>query len=314
MIPKTHSLEWFELTGVIAQQNGTPHFLDLVFKAVLPKWKDDDGRRYVQVIDSKDAVESMAEIEPYTHHILSFAEVDSPRKSIRVGGIALYAIQFYDLIDVHELDIISGFYEACKSAFLEGNINQTLANPFFGLALAQAIDSMELEIRFSSLSFRILKTTNPVLADSWLENRKLSNEARQNIMSSPEYLECASDKLHNGNEVIHLKVVILNTIRNASVTSRYFVEDGLLISFHVGDVGFLFKNRTATYDAIVAPYANFQNGEDFHDICKIATVPFLPTTMLKRTSGDYFDGILVSDSPDLAESIKDIVKASCLFK
>ncbi len=309
MRPTTKTKDWFELVGAVPQQENTPRFLDLVFKEILPKWQGDDDRRFVQRINGQGVIEGMEEIDTYLHHVLPFPRTLSQRKRIQIGGVALYAIQFQDLLFMEKVDVVTGFQAACESAFSEENMKQTNANPFFGLALAQAINSVELEIQFSKLAYGILQIANPILAESWFAGRRLSEHARNAILEQMALPVEASNQANDANEGKHLKVAILNTIRNPSLSNRYFFEDGMLISFHIGDVGFLFQGRTASYDAVVAPLANFYNGEDLGGICKIATVPHTPPkAMLDLSSFGDFAGILVSDQLDLAEEIKQIVK------
>ena len=312
MQPTTQPADWFELVGAVPQQESTPRFLDLIFKEILPKWQGDDGRRFVQRINGQGVVEGMAEIDPYLHHVLLFPGTQSQRKSIKIGDVAFYALQFQGLLAMEEVDVITGFHAACESAFSEENMKRTSANPFFGLALAQAINSTELEVQFSKLAFGILQIANPVLAQSWFADRRLSDHAISAIMKQMALPAVLSNRSGDASDGRHLKVAILSTIRNPSLGNRYFLEDGLLISFHIGDVGFLFRGRTASYDAVVAPLANFDNGEDLGNICKIATVPHSPSkTMLESSSLRDFARILVSDQPDLAEEIKQVVIEKC---
>jgi len=305
--------ERFELFGLIAHESGTPRFLDLVFKEILPKWAKDEGCRFVQVHNNDGTITNMAKIDPYAHQVLSFIGSKFTQRFLSIGDQALYAVQFHNQIEPDKIEIFTGFKEACESVLSDENFDSVSANPFFGLAVAQAIHSIDMEVRFSSLAFRILQIVDPRLASTWLDNRSLSEEARRVIFE--DFFHPIRDKSENKSIVKgqHIKVAVLNIIKGPSISNRYFLEDGLLVSFHIGDVGFLFDGRTASYDAVVAPFANFHNGEDLGDICKIAIVPSETSKIMRDgivNSG--FSAILTSHRADLAYEIVRIVKEECI--
>lgn len=301
--------KYYEAVGVIEKACQAPHFFELVFKIFLDDCEE--NTLFTQIIDDFGITQNMNKLSSYSSQIIFFGEGHIENRILRIGDKAKYAINYGDLDSFDKIRIHSGINKACIAAISQEKIPLVEANPFFGISVSQIANSLDMEVHFLNLAMGILSNTNKSILENWLSSRNLSDEARKLLNSSKFFRNSKNSSGLHRNENINIKVAVLKTFKNIALRSRYFIEEGLFISLHVGDAGFLFKGRTSNYDFVAGPTANFLNDEDIGDISIIPIVPYDPSPIRRKqfemtNCGAY----IIQSDPEINFKIRDIVVSS----